>query len=59
MCIRDSQCFSAYVATYAFGTVESCLGQSKAAALQAGTIGFVDALAALASEPHFTKRKAQ
>lgn len=53
------QCFAAYLATYAFGTVESCLGASKAAALQAGTIGIVDALAALASEPHFTQRKAQ
>jgi hypothetical protein len=54
-----SQCFSAYLATYAFGSTDSCLGQSKAAALQAGTIGIVDALAALASEPHFTQRKAQ
>jgi hypothetical protein len=53
------QCFAAYLATYAFGTVESCLGASKASALQAGTIGIVDALAALASEPHFTQRKAQ
>jgi hypothetical protein len=53
------QCFTAYLATYAFGSTESCLGPTQAAALQAGTIGIVDALAGLAAEPHFTKRKAQ
>jgi hypothetical protein len=53
------QCFSAYLATYAFGSTESCLGPSNVSGLQAGTIGVVDALAALAAEPHFTQRKAQ
>ncbi|HWA74295.1 MAG TPA: DUF1592 domain-containing protein [Polyangiaceae bacterium] len=53
------QCFSAYLATYTFGTTESCLGSNNVAGLQAGTIGVVDALASLASAPNFTQRKAQ
>lgn len=50
------QCFSAYLATYAFGTAESCLGSTRAADLEAGSIGIADAYAALAAEPHFTTR---
>lgn len=53
------QCFSAYLATYAFGTAESCLGPTRAADLEAGSIGIADAFAALTAEPHFTTRKAQ
>lgn len=53
------QCFSAYLATYAFGTAESCLGPTRAADLEAGTIGIKQAYAALAAEPHFTQRTAQ
>jgi hypothetical protein len=53
------QCFSAYLATYTFGTTESCLGSNNVAGLQAGTIGVVDALASLASAPNFTQRKSQ
>ena len=53
------QCFSAYLATYAFGTPQSCLGPSKAGELESGAIGIADAFAALAAEPHFARRSAQ
>lgn len=53
------QCFSAYLATYAFGSAQSCLGPSQAESLQAGTLSISQAFAALASEPHFTQRTAQ
>jgi hypothetical protein len=50
------RCFAGYLSTYAFGSGETCLGSSQVAALQAGSIGIVDAFAALAAEPHFTHR---
>ncbi|HEU5075656.1 MAG TPA: DUF1588 domain-containing protein [Polyangiaceae bacterium] len=53
------QCFSAYLATYAFGTTQSCLGPTRAADLEAGTVGVAEAFAALTAEPHFTTRSAQ
>ena len=53
------QCFAAYLATYAFGTGDSCLGASRVDDLKAGKIGIADFYAALASEPHFTQRAAQ
>jgi len=53
------QCFSAYLAAYAFGTSESCLGASQVAALEQGSLGIVDAFAALADEAHFTQRQAE
>lgn len=53
------QCFSAHLATYAFGTNEACLGASSVADSLSGSIGIVEAFARLAAEPHFTKRKAQ
>lgn len=51
------ECVAAYLATYAFGTSEGCLGASQVAALQAGEIGLVEAFARLAAEPHFTQRR--
>ena len=33
------QCFAAYLATYAFGSGDACLGPSQASAMQSGTIG--------------------
>jgi hypothetical protein len=48
------ECFSAYLAAYAFGTAEACLGPNKGK-----DVGIVDAFAALAAEPHFTTRKAE
>jgi hypothetical protein len=53
------QCFSAYLATYAFGTAQSCLGPTKAGELESGSIGIASAFAALAAEPHFTRRTGQ
>jgi hypothetical protein len=53
------QCFSAQLATYAFGTDEACLGASKVPDLQSGAIGITEAFAQLAAEPHFTNRNAQ
>lgn len=52
------QCFAAYMATYAYGTADSCLGASRVADLKAGTIGIADYFASLAAEPHFVKRAA-
>jgi hypothetical protein len=53
------QCFAGYLSTYAFGTSEACLGSGQVGALQSGSIGIVDAFAALAAEPHFTQRSSQ
>ena len=53
------QCFAAYLATYAFGTAEACLGASRLPDLRSGTLGIADYYAALAAEPHFTRRASQ
>lgn len=53
------ECFAAYLAAYAFGTTQSCLSADQAGALQAETIGIVEAFAQLAGEVHFTQRQAQ
>lgn len=50
------ECFTAYLATYAFGSAEACLGPSQAEALRAGTLGIAEAYVRLAAEPHFTSR---
>jgi hypothetical protein len=50
------ECFAAYLATYAFGSAEACLGTSKAADLYAGSASIMDAFAGLAAEPHFSTR---
>ncbi|HEX2672083.1 MAG TPA: DUF1592 domain-containing protein [Polyangiaceae bacterium] len=52
-------CAAAYMATYAFGTNEACIGSSQVSDLRAGKIGLAEAFAKLASEPHFTKRDSQ
>jgi Protein of unknown function (DUF1588)/Protein of unknown function (DUF1592)/Protein of unknown function (DUF1595)/Protein of unknown function (DUF1587) len=54
-----SQCVAAYMATYAFGTGEACIGAGQVAALRAGTVGLSEAFVQLAAEPHFTGRTAQ
>jgi hypothetical protein len=54
--VTVQECFAAYMAVYAFGSNEACLGSSQVAALQSGQMGIVDAFAALAAEPHFTRR---
>lgn len=53
------QCFAASLATYAFGTGEGCLGTSRVAELRSGDLGIADFYAALAAEPHFTRRASQ
>jgi len=50
------QCFAAYMATYAFGSGDACLGSSRVAELQSGTLGIADYYRSLAAEPHFTRR---
>ena len=49
-------CIQSYLATYAFGTTESCIGSSEVPDLQSGAIGLAESFARLATEPHFTKR---
>jgi len=51
-----AQCLSGYVTTFAFGGALSCSGETQRAAFMAGDMGFVDYLASLAAEPHFTQR---
>jgi hypothetical protein len=51
------ECTTGYLSTYAFGAAEGCLGESKRGAFIAGKLGFVDYLASLAAEPHFTERR--
>ncbi|HEY4106020.1 MAG TPA: DUF1588 domain-containing protein [Polyangiaceae bacterium] len=53
------QCFAAYLATYAFGTSDSCLGSSGVSDFKAGTVNIADYYASLAAEPHFVQRNAQ
>jgi Protein of unknown function (DUF1588)/Protein of unknown function (DUF1592)/Protein of unknown function (DUF1595) len=50
------QCIQAYLATYAYGTNEACIGSSEVPDLQSGAIGLAEAYARLATESHFTKR---
>jgi len=52
-------CMSGYLATYAFGETVACGGETRRAEFINGTIGFVDYLASLAGEPHFTQRRTQ
>ena len=49
---------SAYLAAYAYGSDQACLGASQVTDLQSGAIGLKEAFAKLASEPHFTTRTA-
>ncbi|MCH2110357.1 MAG: DUF1592 domain-containing protein, partial [Polyangiaceae bacterium] len=50
------ECISSQIKTYGFGAEEACLGEGERAKFIAGTIGFVDYLASLATEPHFRSR---
>jgi hypothetical protein len=54
-----NQCLANYLATYAFGTGQSCLGTSSVPDLQSGKIGLLDAFVNLANEPHFQTRDPQ
>jgi hypothetical protein len=57
--LESSECFAAYMATYAFGSTAACLGPSSAEGLHDGSVSIVKAFAALASEKNFTQRNAQ
>jgi hypothetical protein len=50
------ECVANFLATYAFGTGQSCLGASSIPDLQSGKIGLLDAFVNLANEPHFQTR---
>jgi len=50
------QCVAAYLAAYAFGSGEACIGSSQVPALQAGSMGLAEAFIQLAAEPHFKTR---
>lgn len=50
-------CATGYVSTYVFGAAEGCLAEGKRAAFGKGEVGFLDYLASLAAEPHFSQRR--
>ena len=56
---ETGECFAAYLATFAYGSAEACLGTSKAGALHDGTATILDAFVGLAAEKHFTERNPQ
>jgi len=51
------ECISGYLATYAFGEELGCGAETRRADFINGSIGFIDYLASLAGEPHFTQRQ--
>jgi hypothetical protein len=53
------ECTTGYLSTYVFGAPEACLGEGKRGAFIDRKLGFVDYLASLAAEPHFSKRRLQ
>jgi len=56
--LRERSPCACYLATYAFGSGEACLGRSHASDFQAGQ-GVAQYFVNLASEPHFTQRSGQ
>jgi hypothetical protein len=53
------QCFAAYLAAFAFGSDEACIGASQVPDLQSGKIGLQEAFVRLATEQHFTHRTSE
>jgi hypothetical protein len=51
------ECISGLVTTFAYGTTEACLGETRRGEFVEGKVGFIDYLASLAGEPHFTQRQ--
>lgn len=51
------ECASGYVSTYVYGGAEECLGETKRPGFIDQQLGFVDYLASLAAEPHFSQRR--
>ena len=52
-----AQCLSGYVTTFAYGGGLTCAGETRREEFMRGEIGFIDYLASLAGEPHFTQRR--
>lgn len=53
------ECTTGYLSTYVFGAPEACLGEGKRGAFIDREASFVDYLASLAAEPHFSQRRLQ
>ncbi len=53
------ECTTGYLSTYVNGAPEACLGETKRPDFVAQKLGFLDYLASLAAEPHFTQRQLQ
>ncbi len=54
---RPYECTTGYLSTYLYGAPEACLAETKRAAFVDQQLGFLDYLASLAAEPHFTQRR--
>jgi Protein of unknown function (DUF1588)/Protein of unknown function (DUF1592)/Protein of unknown function (DUF1595)/Protein of unknown function (DUF1587) len=50
-------CTTGYLSTYVYGAPEACLGETKRPLFVDQQLGFLDYLASLAAEPHFTQRR--
>ena len=50
------ECDSGYVSTYVYGGAEECLGETNRPSFIGQQLGFVDYMASLAAEPHFSQR---
>lgn len=50
-------CVSGRLKVFAFGSEEGCLGEGERDEFMSGAIGFIDYIASLAAEPHFSQRK--
>jgi hypothetical protein len=53
------ECTTGYLSTYVYGAPEACLGETKRPDFTAQNLSFIDYLASLAAEPHFTQRRLQ
>lgn len=51
------ECMTGFLTTFAFGEELTCAGESRRAEFMRGDIGFVDYMASLAGEPHFSSRR--
>ena len=54
---KVGECASGYVSVFAYANGVSCVAETRRAEFVAGTIGFVDYIASLATEPSFRRRK--
>ena len=53
------ECTTGYLSTYVYGAAEACLGETKRGDFVERKLGFIDYLASLAAEPHFSQRRLQ